>query len=260
MDELLAFSLALGVSPTELLEPVAEQNTAGLAVTSAFSVPSDILIPWLQGENSTMSVSLLDGFALCKSCRTPVRLRIDGKRLYYFCPNTSCVSPVMECNARYVNEQLAEMCIGILEKENQFYAGFAKAKGRSLPLIESRLAERTSELEDLRVRRAAVVQDIKSLADHPGMNIKTLAGALESFDARIIEYTMEIARLTAELHVIRRDGDLRQQWVTLPAARLREMIAALGTVIIAPECKAEIEWIWDKATSQDGAVTPAEPQ
>lgn len=244
IDEVLALALAFGISPMQLMQPEIDDYVS-ISVTSLFHVVPIAYNPWLTGERQGIHMPLLDGFALCRTCRTPLASRSDSQEAWYFCPNSQCPAPVTDCVASVTDQRVAEMFQPFdadISAASNAAAETASADQQNSQ--KNTIAKINTEIDDLKKRRADVVAKFESLVDHPKLDPQTLARSIASFDRRIEERQRDIGNLTkkAELEPIR--VSLRESWDLLPITSLRMIMAALGTVTVGADCSVGAEWVW----------------
>jgi transcriptional regulator with XRE-family HTH domain len=240
VDEVLALALALDVSPIQLIQPEIDDDVS-ISVTSLIHAVPTAYNPWLMGEQKSISVSLLDGLALCRTCRTPLAARSYSQEVWYFCPNNRCPAPVVDCAASVANRRVADMYL-MFDEDITAAAANEIVNGDLLDTV----AEINMEIDELKMRRADVVTKFESLVDYQELDPQTSARAIASFDKRIKERQRDIDNLTRKTDLIPIRASLREEWDTIPAANLRLMMATLGTVTVGADCSVDTEWVWEK--------------
>ncbi len=104
-DEWLMLSHVLGVTPGELLADA--DRRSDIALTDKIAVPAIRLLGWLAETEPAPVAALLAGLAVCGSCGTLLRTRMENRsgadvRVYY-CPNKKDPVPAVR-DASLVDE------------------------------------------------------------------------------------------------------------------------------------------------------------
>lgn len=250
VDELLAIALALDIAPTDLLQPSQDNDKTGLEITSAVQASWTEFVPWVKGETKGISATLLDGMALCGSCRTRLRVSNAGEP-HYFCPNHSCPSPVADCPVAMADERISELTVAVMQQDDFIRFMFADwdphDPGES---PDSRITEMNAEIAKLQDRRTDFIREFANLADNPGLSAKDIKRAIRSFDEKIAQLEREVAEKRRRAVLEHFQGIIRDSWDALPRDARRKVIETLMTVIITPENDVKIEWAGETAESK----------
>jgi transcriptional regulator with XRE-family HTH domain len=240
VDELLAIALALGVAPVKLLQPPDKETT--IAVTPDVFASQADLVPWLKDDGPTALLTLLRGLALCGSCRTPINARTSPYGLMYFCANPSCHSPVIDYPADWADAYFERIAFRRLTAPAtaKLIAGNFEADDDVVSL-DSRIADMTREIEQLRDRREETRRELRNLADYPHLSPKDVDRAIASFDRKIQALQSAVAEMKQRILLERATKDVGESWEHAPLGARRAVINSLMTAIIAHSSWGNIE-------------------
>ncbi|WP_326644581.1 recombinase family protein [Nonomuraea fuscirosea] len=171
---------------------------------------------------------LLTGIAECVSCGTGVhtkpatgRKRVGKPMKLYYCRDEECTRRVSRSVAH-----LDEYVIGRVLRRLQ--------APDLLTMVLGPEPGAAAEIVALRRRKADTKQQLRNLADHPGLDAGDVVVALASFDKRITELRSRQAATARQRLLIRMAGITRDQWDATPIDIRAETVRALYRVIILP--------------------------
>ena len=242
VDELLAIALALDVPPVELQLP---QEGEAVAVTPNVDATRSDLASWLKAEINSISPTLLRGLALCGSCRAALLVGGDSHERTYFCANRSCPSPVIDFPVDKADGLVSEVTLHVLQRHDVIEKIFLDSESAdSSEISDSRLAELSTEITQLKERRADTIRTLENLAEFPQLNADVIARSIASFDSKILEFEQAVTKLKRLLLLERNQGIVRSTWMAMPTVARRTVVETLiAAVVIPSKGEMRIEWL-----------------
>ena len=256
MDELLTIAHALDAAPFDLIQgPADDEPWRRVEITPLVLASRNELAYWVRGLSALVPQTPAEGLALCSSCRTPLNLGGSRKKLYYYCENQSCVSPVKRCPLGSVMREIRTFMEAIApEIDAQLQSTRSGGEpGESVESLESQIIALRSEVNILERRRAITIQKLKNLAELPELDAKVVASAISSFDKKINAIQQEITETITRLERKRSYSDplpplagVMEGWDLLPAPALREMLmTVVRAIVVAPDGSIVVVPVWE---------------
>jgi transcriptional regulator with XRE-family HTH domain len=230
VDELFALSLALEVTPVDLLQ-IAGQGTI-VQITPDVGASSEELLPWLKGERNSVIPGLLRALASCAACQTLVLTRRATRGPVYFCPNESCPAPVTDSLIEYVDLFISELIVGRLQREDIIHMLFPdSADETTQPPTDSVIEDIDEQIKQLSERKSQAYREFERLVDYPDLSPEIIARSISSFDGKIRELQKRRADISKRLLLERNQGIIRETWEgKLSLADRRLLVSTLMNV------------------------------
>jgi site-specific DNA recombinase len=167
---------------------------------------------------------LLSGIAVCYKCGTGLYTKPTGGRnrktsRIYYCRNT-------ECGDRVGRN---------LEHLDRYVEGAVLARLQDPGLLEEVLQPDPglgAEIAALETRKAAALQTLRTLVDHPDVSPEVIAESLAGFDQRIAELRARQAATARQRLLARMAGITREAWEATPLDVRALTVRALYRVVV----------------------------
>ena len=148
---------------------------------------------------------------------------------------------MIDCPVGFLDSLIARAALERLQQPDAIEALFPASEiGNDPEFLESQVAEINSKIKQFMARRAAAINELESLADHPGLSARTVARSIESFDDKITKLKRAAAEMMEQMALGRQrillerhKGMLEDGWENrLTFWDRRTVIDALMTVVI----------------------------